>query len=366
MTYAVGVAQLPIGIDARAAAEVPAGRGRYVRELLTALDTLPEAADERFILYAREPWGDLDPNRFHWNIVDQPDPLWHLVAARRANRQTRAFLSTNSYLTAWFTRVPTSIVVYDLVPFIDGAQSQARAGRIERATIRPALRRASALPCISEATRTDLERLFPATRGRTAVTPLAADASFGEPPSQAADLGRPYVLAVGTLEPRKNLERLLDAWLLLDRNLRETHDLALVGARGWDDQGIVAKASAAGAKMLGRVDEDQLRALYAGAAVFAYPSLYEGFGLPPLEAMAAGTPVVTSSVSSLPEVVGDAALLVDPYNTQAIADALARLLSDHDLAQRLSRAGRERAETFTWSRTARETLDVVRRSVAGS
>ena len=353
---------LPIGIDARAAAEVPAGRGRYVRELLLALDRLPEASSERFVLYAREPWGDLDPTRFRWELIGLPDPAWHVAAAVRANRQTRAFLSTNSYLTGWFTRVPTAVVVYDLVPFIEGAQAQARAGRIEKATIRPALRRAACLPCISEATRADLERIFPIARGKTVVTPLAADASFGEAVAVPGhpDLTRPYVLAVGTLEPRKNLGRLLDAWLALPSALRDANDLVLVGPRGWDDERIVAKADAARARLLGRVTDAELRALYAGAVAFAYPSLYEGFGLPPLEAMAAGAPVLTSDVSSLPEVVGDAAVLVDPLDVAAITAGLSDLLTDRALVDGLRAAGRIRAAEFSWDRTASETLSALR------
>lgn len=352
----------PIGIDARAAAEVPAGRGRYVRELLLALEQLPEAAGEQFLLYAREPWGDLDPARFRWRHVGLPDPAWHVATGALASRETRAFLSTNSYLTAWFTLVPTAIVVYDLVPFIAGAQAQARAARIERTTIRPALRRARSLPCISQATRDDLERLFPVSRGKTLVTPLAADPMFGEPVAEPGhpELAGPYVLAVGTLEPRKNLERLLDAWIALDPVVRGQHALALVGPRGWDDAGIVAKAEQAGAQLLGRVSDAELRALYAGASAFAYPSLYEGFGLPPLEAMAAGAPVLTSAVSSLPEVVGDAAVLVDPLDVGAITDGLARLLSDAAYAQQLRAAGRARAAQFTWARTAEQTLAAVR------
>lgn len=353
----------PIGIDARAAAEVPAGRGRYVRELLRALEQAPEAQDEKFLLYAREPWGDLDPARFTWVRIPLPDPLWNVAAALRASTQTRAFLSTNSYLTGWFTLVPTALVVYDLIPFVEGAKAQARATRIERATIRPALRRAKALLCISDATRVDLERIFPVARGKAQTIPLAADVSFAEPaaPAQREGLDRPYVLAVGTLEPRKNLERLLDAWLLLDPEVRDAHVLALVGPRGWDDESIVRKAERAGALLLGRVSDEELRALYAGAAAFAYPSLYEGFGLPPLEAMAAGAPVLTSNVSSLPEVVGDAAVLVDPLDVSAIAEGLTALLTDHALAERLRSAGRERARSFSWDRTASETLEAVRR-----
>jgi len=192
---------LTVGIDARAAAEVPAGRGRYVRELLTALEQLPEAAGVTFVLYARQPWGALDPGRFHWQLIERPDPLWHLSAARRANRSCDVFLSTNSYLTEWFTRVPTAIVVYDLVPWTEPETANARSSRIERATIRPALRRAAALPCISQATRDDLAARFPASRAKASVIPLAADPSFSVPvqtPGHPAIQG-PYVLAVGTI-----------------------------------------------------------------------------------------------------------------------------------------------------------------------
>ncbi|MFA9273073.1 MAG: glycosyltransferase family 4 protein [Baekduiaceae bacterium] len=349
-----------IGIDARAAAEVPAGRGRYVRELLRALAALPEAHEIRFELWAREIWDDpaLD-DRFAWKLVGLPDPFWNVAAGLRAGRSADVFLSSNSYLTAWFTSCPTAIVVYDLVPFVEGAQAQSRAARIERATIRPALRRAAALPCISEATRRDLIARFPRTAPIASTIPLAADAALAAPPSLPAghpDLHRPYVLAVGTLEPRKNLERLVAAWLHLPAALREAHDLALVGPRGWDDGSILQAAPAAGAQLLGRVSDDELHALYAGAACFVYPSLYEGFGLPVLEAMAAGAPVVTSNVSSIPEVAGDAALLVDPHDVPAIAGAIQRVLTEPGLAEDLRARGEAQASRFSWERTARETL----------
>lgn len=358
---------LRIGIDARAAAEVPGGRGRYVRELLTALARVPEAGDVRFELWARKPWShdaiDGD-DRFVWKLVGLPDPVWHLAVALRASGD--AYLSTNSYLTAWATRVPTAIVVYDLVPFIPeiAATAQQRAARIERATIRRALRRAAALPCISAATRTDLERRFPYVKGKTSTIPLAADPALaGPPPPLSAEHGlqdRPYVLAVGTLEPRKNLERLIAAWTLLPAEVRDAHTLALVGPRGWDDDAILTAARDADARLVGHVDEGQLHALYAGCRAFAYPSLYEGFGLPVLEAMTAGAAVLTSDVSSLPEVAGDAALLVDPLDPRAIADGLLRLLTDDAYREDLQARGRERAASFSWDRTTRETLGVLR------
>src|SRR4051812_3863736 len=135
--------KLRIGIDARAAAEVPAGRGRYTRELLKAL---PREHD--YVLYARSRWdgtGDLD-----WRLIASPDPVWHVRTALAASRECDVLLSTNSYLTAWFTRIPVVCVVFDLIPWLPEMQPQRRAAVIERATIRPALRRAKGLACISQ------------------------------------------------------------------------------------------------------------------------------------------------------------------------------------------------------------------------
>lgn len=358
---------MTIGIDARAAAEVPAGRGRYVRELLRALAAIPEARDVRFELWARTAWEDpaLD-DRFIWRLIGMRDPFWNVAAGLRAGRSADAFLSSNSYLTAWFTRCPTAVVVYDLIPFVAGAQAHGPTVKIERATIRPALRRARALPCISEATRRDLVAHFPQAASKATAIPLAADDMFAGPPKLVPGhprLTKPYVLAVGTLEPRKNLERLVAAWRQLPAALRDTHDLALAGGRGWDDDAIVEAAQSAGAKLLGRVTDDELHALYAGAACFAYPSLYEGAGLPVIEAMAAGAPVVTSTVSSLPEVAGDAALLVNPRDTGAIAAAVERVLTEPSLADDLRERGRAQAATFSWERTARETLTLLRQTL---
>ena len=356
-----------IGIDARAAAEEPAGRGRYVRELLRALAALPEAQDVRFMLWARERWDDpaLD-ERFQWRLGHLPDPLWNVAAGLRAGRGAGAFLSTNSYLTAWFTRCPTVLMIHDLVAFERPEWVLGSAGRIERATAGPALRRATAVICNSEATRTDLVRRFPRVAGRAVTIPLAVDASFGAPVAAPGHptLDAPYVLAVGTLEPRKNLEALIAAWVALDPAVRGGRLLALVGPRGWDDAPILAAAREAGARLLGRVSEDELRALYAGADAFAYPSWYEGFGFPVLEAMAAGAPVLTSDVSSLPEVAGDAALLVAPQDTAAIGAALTRILHEPGLADELRARGRAQAARFTWERTARETLAVLRAAAA--
>lgn len=178
------------------------------------------------------------------------------------------------------------------------------------------------------------------------------------------DFGR-YILSVGTLEPRKNIPALIDAYSMLPAALQQRYPLVMVGMRGWLSSGLEARmqrlVEKGVVKPLGYVPDAEMPVLYSGAAAFAFPSLYEGFGLPPLEAMACGVPVVCSESSSLPEVVGDAGLLVAPHDVGAISDALRRILEDRDFANKLVERGVQRAARFTWKRTAEQTIDVYRR-----
>ncbi len=171
----------------------------------------------------------------------------------------------------------------------------------------------------------------------------------------------PYALYVGTIQPRKNLVRLIDAFAQATNELGPPHPLLVIaGKRGWLSRDIEQRAAALGigdrVQFTGYVADADLPALLSGALAFVFPSLYEGFGMPVLEAMACGTPVLTSAISALPEVAGDAALLVDPRDEHAIASALARLLSDADLRADLRARGLARTACFTWERCARETL----------
>jgi glycosyltransferase involved in cell wall biosynthesis len=357
-----------IGVDARAAAEVEAGRGRVVRELLRALAGLEN--DHRFILYCRsrapEPaLGD----RFSWREVDARDPIWHLRAARLANRECDVYLSTNSYLTAWFTSVPTIVLVYDLIAFIPGAHAQRRAKLIEHATIRPAVRRARRLLCISRSTESDLHTHFPRSRGKTSVMQLAAGQRFGQRrPEDELDavrsrhgIERPFVLSTATLEPRKNLPRLVAAYAGLPAELRERHRLVLVGPKGWEMRDTLRSVQAheRDVKLLGYVPDEDLAALYQLCSVFCYPSLYEGFGLPLLEAMQSGAPSIASRTPSLQEVGADAARYVDPLDVADIRRALAQLLESEAEREELRHRGLERAASFSWERAAREALAAV-------
>jgi glycosyltransferase involved in cell wall biosynthesis len=362
---------LTIGIDARAAVEVPAGRGRVVRELLRALAA--RAADpHHYILYARQPWRDADlDERFAWRTIAARDPWWHLLAARAASRECDVFLSSNSYLTVWFLRIPAVLIVYDLATFEPTMRPNRRSMVIERLTLGPAVRRSAALLAISHATADALGMHFPAAVPRTVV------AHLGALPMHAADLNAAeatalpspgFVLAVGTLEPRKNLPRLVEAYRTLDADLQTRHPLVVVGALGWETGQTLTALRSLGDRctMLGFVSDAALAELYRRCAVFCYPSLGEGFGLPVLEAMAAGAPVITSNVSSLPEVGGSAAEYVDPHDVASMATALRRVLCDESRRAQLSRAGLERAGEFSWASFAERTLEVLQEASSRS
>jgi glycosyltransferase involved in cell wall biosynthesis len=364
-------ARMTIGIDARAAAEVPAGRGRVVRELLRAL-AAREDDGRRYVLYARETWApeELD-ERFRWRLIDADDPWWHVQAARAANRECDVFLSSNSYLTAWFLRIPTVPIVYDLVTFEPGMRPNRRSQVIERLTLGYAIRRSAALLAISQATADALIAHFPAAAARTVVAVLGVTSTqAADLPSDEAGALPPagFVLAVGTLEPRKNLPRLVAAYGALDEELQQRHPLVVVGALGWETGETLDSLRSLGerAKLLGYASDAALTELYRRCAVFCYPSLGEGFGLPVLEAMAAGAPVLTSDVSSLPEVGGDAVEYADPHKVPSIAAALTRTLSDEHLRSELTRRGRERASQFTWARFAERVLEVLDEAARGS
>ncbi len=184
----------------------------------------------------------------------------------------------------------------------------------------------------------------------------------GISPQPARDrfgLTKPYVLFVSTIEPRKNLDRLLDAFQDLRPSLRDEYDLVVAGPQGWASEKTMARLAEASSSVryLGYVPEKYLPGLTAGATVFAYPSLYEGFGFPVAQAMAAGTPVITSNISSLPEVAGDAAILVDPESTEELRSALDFLLTSPATRISLIAKGRIRASRYRWDRCARETWE---------
>ena len=355
---------LTIGIDARAAIDVPAGRGRVVRELLRALGERDDPHAYR--LYTRRPWGSLD-ERFTWIELAGRGPLWHLRAARLASRECDVFLSCNSNLIVWFTTVPTVPIIHDLVSVDRSLAPSVRQALTRSLTLSVATRRGAAFIAVSQATATDLVGRFPRCAGRTTVALLGPAPALAEPGSVGAGetgasaVGEGFVLAVGTLEPRKNLPRLAEAFRRLPESTQASHPLVVVGAAGWQTQESIAALRGLGdrAQLLGHVSDGELASLYRRCAVFCYPSLGEGFGLPVLEAMAAGAAVVTSDVPALREVGGDAVQYTDPHDVDSIAEALLRVLNDPEYRAALGERGRQRASGFSWATFAATSLRVL-------
>ncbi|MCL4534492.1 MAG: glycosyltransferase family 4 protein [Bacteroidetes bacterium] len=236
--------------------------------------------------------------------------------------------------------------------------------------------RADRVIAVSESTKRDLVRLLglPAAKIETVHSAIQPgfepihDRSVLEAFRRRQGIAGPFILFISTLEPRKNAERLIAAFACLKRDHKLPHKLVLAGARGWRFERIFASVEELGLQnevvFPGFVPPDDMPLWYNCAELFVYPSLYEGFGSPPLEAMACGTPVVASDSASLPEIVGDAALLVEPTDVDGLADAIWRILSSPTLRMELAEKGLQRAKKFSWTKTARRTIKVYE-SIAG-
>ncbi|HET7090854.1 MAG TPA: glycosyltransferase family 1 protein [Anaerolineae bacterium] len=267
---------------------------------------------------------------------------------------------------------PTIVTIYDVIPLALPQFWPARQRLIFSLAHRLALRAARRVIAISESTRRDVIRRFHVDPGRVAVTPLAADERFRPQPEsevrrvrQAYTLPERFILYVGINKPPKNLPRLVDAYAQLVAGSAEL-DFDCVIAGAWDNRYPESRERAAhlglgdGVRFLGSIPDADLPALYAAADLFVMPSLYEGFGLPVLEAMACGTPIACSDTSSLPEVAGDAGLFFNPYDIDQMASTMLRAMTDPALRAELRVRGLERARLFSWERVARQTVDVYR------
>jgi alpha-1,3-rhamnosyl/mannosyltransferase len=295
-------------------------------------------------------------------------------------RQRHADLYHSAYVAMPYAPLtPTVLTVYDLIPLLYPEQSSGRARRLAGLLNRLALRAARVVLAISEATRRDYIHHLGVHPAKIVTVPLAADCGDQEAGSRRqgangeSDARRdtPYILYLGSNKPHKNLVRLVEAWGIASRRLPMA-DCRLVIAGAWDDRYPEARRRAAELGLadrvlfLGPVAEADLPDLYRGAALFVFPSLYEGFGLPVLEAMACGAPVICANTSSLPEVAGDAAYLVNPFDVDELAAAIERILDDETLRRQMRASGLAQAARFSWAQTARQTLAVYRAVASGA
>ena len=355
------------------------GTEHYSASLLEALARLPEAGQRAFVLYvnsadeaeARGKLGFVIPSA--WQIKAIPFPrLWthiRLSAEMVAGRPDVLFVP--SHVVPLIHPRRTIVTIHDL-GYLYYPQAHTRGSRLYlHLSTMFSVRAARRVIAISEATSRDLVAKYKVPVHKIKVIYHGRDPLFQPVSDQAKmhetaaryGISQPYCIHVGTLQPRKNLGLLVDVWDALKQTLQSPPQLLLAGKRGWLYDSLLESITGRGLgdliKLADYVERDDLPALYSGAVAMTFPSLYEGFGLPPLEAMSCGTPVLASNSSSLPEVVGDVGILLDPHDPTAWADALLRVLGNPELRGEMSRKGLQRAAQFTWERCARETLAVL-------
>ena len=334
------MAEIELGFDTSPLHQTVAGVNRYVTSLLAALEATGEVSVHRYAL----------PGHGRTTSVVR-DLGWYLGALpRAAHRDSVALLHCPTHRAPVRVRVPLLVTVHDVATLRLPHAFNTWTRRYTRTVLPHVVRRADRVIAVSEFTASELGSLLGVPSEKIAIVPNGVGAPFG-PDGDAAD--GDYVLAVATFEPRKNLERLGEAMQALGPRGPE---LRLVGAQGWGRVRLDENV-----RRLGVVTDEQLARLYRGARCLAYVPLYEGFGLPVLEAMASGTPVVASDIPALRELAGTAAVYVDPLDTKDIARGLREAFERRD---ELVTAGRERAVMFSWRRTAEATLEVYREMLA--
>jgi glycosyltransferase involved in cell wall biosynthesis len=362
---------LRLGVDAGRALHGRGGVATSTRELIRALLTF--ASEDDIVLFDLD-HGVTIPSAFERAVGPLSDRA-RTAPAKQSELQLLDLFHAPGFRMPPFGSPHHVFTLHDLT-VISHPQCHILDNRVRTLTsVAEALARGATLHAVSEATRDEAVRLLALPAEVLEVVPPIVNPVFSAVADRAEDASRigrlgveePYVLAVASLEPRKNLGRLLDAWDVLDDTRIDGHSLVVVTADGWRQGSVVRRLRTMVGDgrlvQIGRVGDGDLAALYRRATTFVLPSLAEGFGLPLVEAMASGTPVVTSRLSSMPEVTADAALLVDPEDADDIASAIERLIHDRELRRRLRELGFERSEDFTAAAVLPRMLEVYRRAV---
>lgn len=377
--------EMRIGINAFFQEQPSTGSGQYLRQLCRALEDIDTENEYVLLSPIGQPvvmeltTGELGLRTSNWS--SNLAKVWfEQVTFPLRCRQAGVDVAHVPYFASPLLPMTRTVVtIHDLIPVILPAYRGSVLVRLYTRLVALAARYADAIITDSEFSRGNITRHLGVSETAVRVVPLAVEESYWSVEERWVsgarrhyELPARYILYLGGFDQRKNVPALIRAFARVRAALDQAYVLVIAGhppqcrSRLFPDpQQEVEKLGLQDAvTFIGWVAEADKPLLYAGASLFVYPSLYEGFGLPPLEAMASGTPVVTSNVASIPEVVGDAAVLVDPTDEQALAEAMVRVLTDPALQAELRHQGQARAKGFTWERTARETLAVYQ-EVAG-
>lgn len=361
-----------IGIDARFYGPVGKGLGRYTEKLIGYLERVADGDDDVFVFLRRENFDHYVPKhpRFRKVLADFP---WYSVQEQLLlpgllRKYRLDLVHFPHFNVPILYRRPFVVTIHDLILLHYPTVRNTTKSRLTygmkylayRLTISSAIRRARTVIAVSRFTEADIVAMFPAAKGKTAVTyegcDFGADTSDGSEPVPARGILEPYLLYVGNAYPHKNLE----AFIPLSKRFPDVR-FVLVGKEDHFYRRFRATVESAGAGNIvfaGFLPDKELAGRYRRAMAYVFPSLYEGFGLPPLEAMSCGTPIIAAERGSLPEILGDAALFFDPDDPDALAEQVGRILRDTTLSSELSRRGRERVKRFQWREMAERTLEV--------
>lgn len=364
---------MKIGIDIRETVSEKAGKGYYAAHLVDGI--LKKDKTNQYILYTDCQIGIYKKfKNAETRIVSKKGLFWHKAVLNNAYKEELdLYFAPTSYIIPALhnpKKLKVIMTVHDLVAFLFPQKHNKKAVFTEKLTLQRALKKVVKILSVSENTKRDLINRFHCKEDLVDIVSNAASDIYEPIPTdiydhftQTYDIPKRFIFCAGTLEPRKNYPTLIKSFAKV---LKEEPDVKLLiaGKRGWMYEEIYQTIQQLGiedsVKFLGYVPERDLVYLYNMATVFVWPSLYEGFGIPPLEAMQSGCPVVTSNTSSLPEVVGEGALTIDPKCDIALSEAILKVLKDKDLSAHLVKKGFHQSRKFSWKLSADRFLDIIK------
>ncbi len=364
---------MKIGIDIREAGGVKAGKGWYAFHLVQNLLELDRKNE--YILYSKNLIPGFDKKNAVLKTFKEKSPLWHLKVLRDLKKEkVELFFAPTSFIIPALLpkNIKSVITVHDLVAFLYPQNHDKKAVLLEKLFLKKAAKKADKILAVSKNTKKDLIEILSVPKEKIEVVYCAAGSEFKPVPKEKltkfsveTNLPKKFFLGVGSLVPRKNYPNLIRAFIKINKDFPD-HHLIIVGDEGWNKKEnkeiknlIRDNYLSKKVHLIGYLSNSSLVNLYNLARGLVFVSLYEGFGIPPLEAFACGTPVIASNVSSIPEVVGDAAILVDPKNIEEISLAMGRLIVDEDLCIQLKEKGFIQAQKFSWKMSAEKLLETI-------